>query len=327
MIHLMSTQRGLLIQMMWGCRGALLGILFQSVALMSLGWLSLPQRITSMGYHALIISLIATVGFGIISVIKAIYSYVCAKHKSEGLEQFSERSFMTRTQIFYRAALCMVMILTGGAILMTFPAIRGFGIGIFGSAGVLGLALGLAAKPILLNFVAGFQIAFTNMLKIGDMVVVEGEKGCVEHISLTQVIVKTCDHRRWVLPISYFIDQPFQNWSALSTEPFGVVHLFCDYTMSLDALRKEFAHILEESAFWNRMSWKVDVIDLTENTMKVRFLMSTKSADDAGKLESIVREKLNLFLCQKHIYALPKTRYEEHKSAKHLTKKLEEISR
>jgi small-conductance mechanosensitive channel len=295
------------------CHKALLTILLILAALVALKNITWPDKVEPTLMHGLVIALIATIGVSVAFIVKSIYSYVRAVHASAALEDFSRRSFVTQMQILYRASMFAIGALTAGAILMTFPMIKSFGIGILGSAGIVGIALGLAARPVLQNFIAGFQIAFTNMLRIGDMVVVEGEQGRVEHIFLTHVIVKLWDYRRMVLPISYFIDKPYQNWSTFSTELFGITNLFCDYKTPVDLLRKKFEEILNASPLWNKKVKKMEVIDMTENAMKVRFLMTAASPQDASDLQSLVREKLIEFLQKEHPYALPKLRYEEEK--------------
>ena len=269
----------------------------------------IPLDYEEIAHHTLLVLLIATIGFAIASFVKAVYQYLKQTNNTQNLEDFSRRSFLTRAQILYRAVMFVIIAVTFALILMTFPQIKSFGIGILGSAGVAGLAIGLAAKPILTNLIAGFQIAFTRMLKIGDAIVIDSEFGYVEQIFLTHVILKTWDWRRIVIPISHFIDKPYQNWSSNTTELLPVVYLSCDYKADINKIREKFGAILSSTPLWNKEVSKLEVIELTDQIMRLRMMMSSSTPASASSLQSYVREKMVEFLQKEQPEALPRLRY------------------
>lgn len=259
--------------------------------------------------HLLLILLIATVGWSLIAIAKAAALFLRHKYEGEALEEFDKRSIMTRTQIFYRILVFIIVLLTIACILITFPSIKTLGLGILGSAGIVGIALGIAAKPLLTNMMAGVQIAFTKMLKIGDQIHIEGEGGIVEHIFLTHVIVKTPDYRRIIVPIASFIDKSFQNLSTtFSTEIIGTVFLYCDYTVPVEMIRKKLLEILHSSTLWTQSVWSVEVTALKEQTMEIRLTMSASSPGHSFNLCCYAREKMVEYLRQEYPLSLPMLR-------------------
>nr|NGX55577.1 Miniconductance mechanosensitive channel MscM [Chlamydiota bacterium] len=244
------------------------------------------------------------------NVVRALHAYALDKYDTTELGEIQKRAVVTQVRLLYRVVLFLIVILTLAVILLTFQPIKSIGIGILGSAGILGIALGIAAKPILLNVMAGIQIAFTKIIKIEDAVIVQGDFARIEKIYLTHVVARTWDLRRIILPVSYFIDTPFQNWSAKTTELIGVVYLYCDYSVSVDAIREKFFEILKSSDLWNERVAKVQVTDMTEQTMKLRLIMTADDAPTAFNLRCVVREKLMEFLKKEYPHSLPHVRYE-----------------
>jgi small-conductance mechanosensitive channel len=292
-------------------------LFLELAAFLSIQIAPLSDHGEKIGNHTLLILVLLTLGWAVGSTATAIYHYIQDKHQTEALEDFSRRSFLTRSQILYRAVMFLILVLTFAAIVMTFPSIRNFGIGILGSAGVAGLAIGLAARPILTNLIAGFQIAFTRTLKIGDAVMVENEFGTIENIFLTHVIVKTWDLRRLFVPLANFIDKTYVNYSSHTTELLGVAFIFCDYRAPIEVIRSKFLTILESTHLWTKVTAKADVVDLTEHMMKVRFIMSAANPSDAFALQCHVREKMIHYLQENHPAALPHLRnlnYQEGKT-------------
>lgn len=278
---------------------------FLIAALCTLQILPFPERGKLTLFHLLFILLIATVGWTLIHMAKGVVSYLRSKYETEAFEEFEKRSIVTRTEIFYRAIVFLIILLTAASILMTFPSIKSLGIGLLGSAGIAGIALGIAARPILTNLMAGFQIAFTKMLKIGDQVQIDGEGAVVENMFLTHVILKTSDLRRIIMPISYFIDKPFQNLSSYSTEVVGTIFLYCDYTAPVELLRSKLFEILRTSPEWTQKQWSLDVTGLKEEEMELRCTMSARNPTESFALSCYVREKMIDFLHREHPHALP----------------------
>jgi small-conductance mechanosensitive channel len=218
------------------------------------------------------------------------------------------RKLLTHVEILRRfvwVAICVVAI---AAILLHFEGFRELGAGLLASAGVVGIILGIAAQRTLGTVIAGFQIAITQPIRVDDVVIVEGEWGRIEEITLTYVVVRVWDLRRLVVPISHFIEKPFQNWTRETSNILGTVFLRADYTLPVDALRAEFERLLEASELWDGEVAKVHVTDAGERTMEVRALMSTADSGSAWELRCYVREKLVTFLQQNHPECLPRVR-------------------
>jgi small-conductance mechanosensitive channel len=200
--------------------------------------------------------------------------------------------------------------LTFAAILMTIPSVRQYGVSLFASAGVAGLAIGLAARPVLSNLIAGVQLAITQPVRLGDEVLMEGEFGTVEEIQTTYVVIRLWDWRRLVVPLSYFMEKPFQNWTRQSSSILGSVFWYLDYSTPVDAVRAKFLELLKESKHWDGQVGNLSVTNTKEQTIEVRGLMSAASSGDSSDLRNEMREKLISWLQQAYPQALPRSRIE-----------------
>lgn len=225
-------------------------------------------------------------------------------------DNLKQRQVITQV-IFVRKIVIFLITMIGLSLfLLQFEGVRKYGATFLTSAGVAGIIIGLAAQKTIGNLLAGIQIAFTQPIKIGDAVFVEKEWGWIEEINLTYVVVKIWDQRRLVLPITYFTEQTFQNWTRNSADIIGSVFLFTDYTIPIDELRKEFESILANTDLWNKNVQVLQVTDCTEKTMQIRMLMSAKDSPTAWDLRCFVREKMLVFIQENYPTALPKTRLE-----------------
>ena len=214
----LTRRRGVWEKLAEGLRYPLMFLLLLIAAALSLQFLNFPDAVRLHAVHGVNIFIIATVGWFAGCITRAIYRSFVEK-TTEGVSlDLARRSLVTQVLFLYRLVIFVILAVTAAAILLTFPYIKTLGVGILGSAGIAGIVLGIAAKPILLNLMVGFQIAFTKVIKIGDAIFVENEFARIETIHLTRVVVCTWDLRRIVLPISYFIDKPFQNWDLTSPE-------------------------------------------------------------------------------------------------------------
>src|SRR5262245_44884732 len=192
--------------------------------------------------------------------------------------------------------------------LMTFPGAMQIGQSVFASAGIVGVIVGMAARSTFASLIAGLQVALTQPIRIDDAVVVEGEWGWIEEIETTYVVVRLWDLRRLILPLTYFIDKPFQNWTRTTAEIVGSVFLYVDYTLPVAAVRKELQNILKESKLWNGKTCILQVTEFTETTMQLRCLMSANSSSAAFDLRCIVRERMIDFLQKNYPQSLPTRR-------------------
>jgi small-conductance mechanosensitive channel len=201
-------------------------------------------------------------------------------------------------------------VLTIGFALMTFESVRQYGVSLFASAGVAGLVAGLAARPVLSNLFAGVQLAMTQPIRIDDVVIVEDEWGWIEEITSTYVVVRIWDLRRLIVPLTYFIEKPFQNWTREGAALLGSVMLYLDYAAPIDAIRAEAQRIAEASPDWDKKVVGVQVTDTKQDTIEVRILVSSPTAGQAWNLRCEVREKIIAFLQREHPEALPRRRFE-----------------
>jgi small-conductance mechanosensitive channel len=191
---------------------------------------------------------------------------------------------------------------------MLFQEVRQFGTSILASAGVVGIVLGFAAQKTISNLFAGFQIAMTQPIRLDDVVIVEGEWGRVEEITLTYVIIHIWDDRRLVVPLGYFIEKPFQNWTRATAQLLGSVFVWVDYTLPLDEIRKALKEIIEPNPLWDKRFWNLQVTDATEKTMQIRVLATSADSSKDWDLRCDIREKLIAYIQKHHPQSLPQFR-------------------
>jgi small-conductance mechanosensitive channel len=220
------------------------------------------------------------------------------------------RRINTQFQVLKRILIIVIVVFAIGSVLMTFDRIRQLGAAILASAGIIGIIVGVAAQRSVANLLAGIQIALTEPIRLGDSVTVEGEFGTVEEITLTYVVVRLWDNRRMVLPIVYFIEKPFQNWTREHTNLLGTIHLYMDYTVPVEEVRAEFQRLLRESPKWDGGASGFQVTDLSHNTMELRATVSAATSGDLWDLRCELRERLILFLRERYPESLPKFRAE-----------------
>ncbi len=231
-------------------------------------------------------------------------------------DNLKARKVSTQIRFFEKFLIGVIAFLAISFALMTIEEIRMLGVNMLASAGVAGIILGLAAQRSLGTYLAGIQIAITQPIRIDDVVIVENEWGWIEEINLTYVVVRIWDLRRLVVPISYFIENPFQNWTRTTSDILGSVFIYADYTIPVQALREELTRILGESPDWDEKVNVLQVTNATEHTLEIRALMSAKSSPVAWNLRVYVREKLIEFMQNNYPQCLPKTRIEMNQTAK-----------
>jgi len=234
------------------------------------------------------------------------------RFKMEAPDNLLARKHVTQVRILNRALHTLIVVVTLSAVLMTFEPVRQYGISLFASAGVAGLIVGLAARPMLSNLIAGIQIATTQPIRLDDQVVVENENGRIEEITSTYVVIRLWDLRRLIVPLAYFIEKPFQNWTRDSTDLIGTVFLHVDFTAPIEAIRVKLGEIVQASNLWDGRVVKLQVTDARENSIELRALASARSPSETFDLRCEIREKLIAFLQKEHPTALPHTRAEIH---------------
>lgn len=218
------------------------------------------------------------------------------------------RKVETQTRFLVRALNILIVIIGFGAALMTFESVQHMGASLLASAGVGGLILGFAARPVLSNLLAGMQIALTQPFRIDDVLHVQGEWCWVEEVTATYVVLRVWDLRRLVVPLQWFIENPFQNWSRNTADLLGAVFIWVDYTMPVEPLRQEFNRLLEQSNLWDGKLATVQVTDSNDQAMQVRFLMSASDSSRNWDLRCAVREGLVTFIQEHYPAQLPRVR-------------------
>jgi len=220
------------------------------------------------------------------------------------------RKAVTQVRVLKRTADVVIIVLTLGLALMSFESVRRYGISLFASAGVAGLVAGLAARPVLANLFAGVQIALSQPIRFDDVVVVEGEWGRVEELTSTFVVIKLWDWRRLIVPLTYFLEKPFENWTRSSASIVGNVLIYTDYTVPVERVREKLVEIARDSKLWDGKVVNLQVTDAKEAAMELRALVSAANSSAAWDLRCDVREKLLAFLQKEYPSALPRRRNE-----------------
>jgi small-conductance mechanosensitive channel len=267
--------------------------------------LSLPDRWTWVTQKGFGILLIVSLAYLIIRGVRAVQVALMREHRLDVEDILAARRIYTQVSVIRKIIIAAVVILGTGSILMMFDPVRQLGTSILASAGIAGIVLGFAAQKTLGNLLAGIQIALSQPILIDDVVIVEGEFGRIEEITLTFVTVRTWDLRRLVVPITYFIEKPFQNWSRKSTEILGAVFLYLDYQVPLGELREEVKRLVDGNEKWDRQVCGVQVTDTKESTIEVRVVVSSTNASRNFDLRC---EGLIEFLRAKYPESLPRTR-------------------
>lgn len=221
------------------------------------------------------------------------------------------RKVYTQVHVISKTLYVIIGLFTVASVLMLFEEVRRFGASMLASAGVVGIIAGFAAQKTIANLFAGFQIAMTQPIRLDDVVIVEGEWGRVEEITLTYVVIHIWDDRRLVVPLGYFIDKPFQNWTRASAQLLGSVFMWVDYSMPVDRLRAALKQIIEPHPLWDKRFWNVQVTDTTERSMQIRVLATTADSSKGWDLRCDIREKLIAFVQQNHPGSLPQLRLHE----------------
>jgi small-conductance mechanosensitive channel len=252
--------------------------------------------------------LIGVVAFLMFEVVNTAAAFVLSRIRLDDTDNLQARSIYTQVVVLKKVAVSVIGIFTLASMLMVFESVRQFGESILASAGIAGIVVGFAAQRSIATLLAGFQIALTQPIRVDDVVIVENEWGRIEDITLTYVVVRVWDLRRLVVPITYFIERPFQNWTRTSSDILGTVFLYVDYTVPLDELRSELTRILKASRFWDGKVNVLQVTDAKEHTMQVRALASAADASLAWDLRCEVREQLVGFLQRNYPESLPKLR-------------------
>jgi small-conductance mechanosensitive channel len=264
--------------------------------------------------HVNRIILITGITFALIRIIRIFKILWLKRYDISEEDNLKSRKLHTQFNVIERILAFILILFALGAALITFPSIRNIGVSLFASAGVAGLVIGLAAQKIIGSVLAGIQIAFTQPIRIEDVVIVEGEWGWIEEITLTYVVIRIWDKRRLIVPSTYFIEKPFQNWTRVSADILGTVFLHTDYMIPLDKLRDEQTRLLKSTSLWDGKVNIIQVTDAREDMVEIRSLVSAKDSPTAWDLRVMLREKLVEFIRDNYPESLPRTRVEIEKN-------------
>lgn len=279
-----------------------LPLLFLAVAL---SYTPLGPRDLSIARHVIGVGLITCLtGLGL-RLVSVAERAILRRYPLDIADNLLARRIQTQTRVLSRVAMGGLLCLGLSAVLMTFPTVRQFGATLLASAGVLGIVAGIAAKPVFGNLIAGLQIALAQPIRLDDVVIVEGEWGRVEEITSTYVVVRIWDERRMVVPLVWFIENPFQNWTRSSAQLIGSVFLWLDYHTPMEALRTELKRVCDTDARWDGRVCIAQVTETDNQSMQVRCLVSARNSGDAFDLRCAVRERLIDFLQREHPQSLP----------------------
>ena len=258
----------------------------------------------------LVMAVIGLIGWAAIAALHIAADIYLRRFRLDVEDNLLARKHNTQIRVLLRTADVLLVLVTFGAALMTFGPVRQYGVSLFASAGVAGIVAGLAARPVLTNLIAGVQIAMTQPIRIEDAVIVENEWGNIEEITATYVVVRIWDWRRLIVPLSYFIEKPFQNWTREGAALIGSVFLYLDYRAPVGVIREKLAEIAKQSKNWDGRVVVLQVTDAKEETIELRCLVSSGSSGQAFDLRCEVREKMIDFLQREYPQVLPRRRYE-----------------
>jgi small-conductance mechanosensitive channel len=270
--------------------------------------LQLPAAVRPRLDQALSVLLIISAAWLITTLSFAIEDLALARFRTDVRDNLRARRVHTQVMVIQRLTVVVVSLVTIMVLVLTFTKGGVLATSLLASAGIAGVVVGIAARPLITNLLAGTQILFSEPIRLDDVVVVQGQWGRVEEIRFTYVVVRIWDDRRLVLPISYFVEQPFENWTKSSAELLATVLVSVDFMVPVDAVRGELHRILEQSPLWDHRAWNLQVVDAEHERVQLRALMSAPDAPTAWDLRCEVREKLVAYLQQQHPQSLPRTR-------------------
>jgi small-conductance mechanosensitive channel len=263
--------------------------------------------------QAILIWIIASIAWLTTSMLTVLKNFILRRYRIDDKDNLQARRMYTQLAVIERILKVLIIFLAMTFILLTFEKVRQIGFSLLASAGIISIILGFSAQKSLATLFAGIQIALTQPIRIDDVVIVENEWGWIEEITLTYVVVKIWDQRRLVVPITYFIEKPFQNWTRTTAEMLGTVYLQADYTLPVQKIREELQRILENTPLWDHRVGVLQVTGATERTLELRALMSAEDSPTVWSLRCHVREKLIEFMQRNFPQHLPQLRVDMEK--------------
>ncbi len=256
--------------------------------------------------------LVATLTWVLVRAVAAARDTLISAHPVTVADNLAARRIQTQARVLARSAMALLALVGAGLALMTFPALHQLGTSLLAAGGLAGIAAGFAAKPILSNLLAGLQIALTQPIRLDDVVIVQNEWGRIDEITGTYVVVGLWDQRRLILPLQWFIENPFQNWTRHSAELLGQVALWLDYRAPVPLIRAEAIRLCRAAPEWDGRLVEVQVVDASPQAIQLRVLVSAANADRAWHLRCRLREELLAYIARTCPDCLPRVRVRMH---------------
>ncbi len=271
----------------------------------------LPENLNAIIRQGIAMAVVACLGWFAVGCVYVFQEIMLRRYDLKAENNVRARRIHTQFQLFRRMLITFIVVVTIGALLWTFndPRIWHYGSGLLASAGIASLILATAAKSTASNFLAGLQIAFTEPIRIDDVVVIQGEWGRIEEINSAYVVVRIWDLRRLIVPLTYFIENSFQNWTRESSDILGTSFLYVDYSIPVEELRTELRRVVEVSRLWDKKVCGLQVTNLSERTMELRCLVSSRNSSENFDLRCLVREQMIAYIQQHYPDAFPTTRF------------------
>ncbi|HWC61888.1 MAG TPA: mechanosensitive ion channel domain-containing protein [Verrucomicrobiae bacterium] len=276
--------------------------------ILALPVLGLPAAYSGLISKASSLLIIGCIAWALVQAAKSLEEFILGKYDLNVADNLQARKVYTQVKVISKTVYFIIGVFTVASALMMFEEVRRVGTSILASAGVLGVIIGFAAQKTIANLFAGFQLAMTQPIRLDDVVIVESEWGRIEEITLTYVVVHIWDERRLVVPLSYFIEKPFQNWTRVSANLLGSVFFWTDYTLPVGELRRAVKQVVESCEDWDKRYWNLQVTDTSERTMQVRVLATAADSGKAWNLRCEIREKVIEMIQSKYPQSLPKIR-------------------
>ncbi len=300
--------------LIWRFRRPARWLFLTAGAMLGLAYLPIPWDVHVALRHVLQLIFIAELAWVAVTSVDTLEEVFVHRYDTTQADNARARRVRTQMQVVRRLAIILIVILTLGIMLYSFDnKLAKYGAGLLASAGLASLALAAAAKSSVSNILAGLQIAISESIRIDDVVIVDNEWGWIEEITNTYVVVRIWDWRRLIVPLSYFIEKPFQNWTRQSAALMGTCFLYVDYAVAVEPLREELRRVLESTPLWDT-SKKVCVLQVTEfneRCMQLRCLMSARNSGELWDLRCYVREKMITYIQEKYPQSLPLQRFGE----------------
>lgn len=275
----------------------------------------LPGPVTDRIQHFIGLGVLGCVIWLAVRAVSAFEARILREHPVDVVDNLAARRVQTQTGVIASVIKGAIIVIGVALALMTFPAIRQIGAALLASAGVVGLVAGIAARPVFGNLIAGLQIALAQPIRLDDVVIVEGEWGRIEDITGTYVVVRIWDERRMVVPLQWFIEHPFENWTRQSAQLLGTAFLWLDYRTPMADVREALQRICDSDARWDGRVCVAQVTETAETTIQVRLLVSARNSGDLFDLRCAVRERMIDFLAKSHPRSLPRLRVDVDEAA------------